>query len=154
MDDLTFIFSILKDSIGKIHSQIYQPTILIADGAEQITNAFSKVFGPNFVRVMCWANVEREIETRLKFVNNTSIAEEILSDINHIRLSYCADIFKFLTFLYFQKWSQLNAPNINNFLEYFRKKWVDSSNNGWYEGICLSVPSTNNGSEANNGGKA
>ena len=39
VDDFTFIFSALKDSIGKIHNQIYQPTILIADGAEQITNA-------------------------------------------------------------------------------------------------------------------
>ena len=53
--------------------------------------------------------------------------------------------------MFFQKWSQLNESNINNFLEYFRKEWVDSFNNGWYEGICYRVPSTNNGLEANNG---
>ena len=61
------------------------------------------------------------------------------------------DDFTFIFFMFFQRWSQLNESNINNFLEYFRKEWVDSFNNGWYEGICYRVLSTNNGLEANNG---
>ena len=45
-----------------------------------------------------------------------------------------------------------NDSKINIFLEYFRKEWVESSNNCWYKGIFYRVPSTNNGQEANNGG--
>jgi hypothetical protein len=39
--------------------------------------------------------------------------------------------------------------SVLDFLDYFQKEWLES-NNGWYEGIQLYVPSTNNALEATN----
>ena len=47
-DDFVFIFYNLKESISKIHLEIYCPKILIAGGAEQ----------KDFLRVMCWAHAK------------------------------------------------------------------------------------------------
>ena len=119
-EDFIFIFSNLKESISIIHFKIYSPKILVADGAEQITNAFIKVYGPDYLRVMCWAHVERAVDKRLKLINNTKIEQEILGDIYHIQISYSKDIFNFLISLFVDKWSKVNEPVINDFLEYFR----------------------------------
>ena len=37
------------------------------------------------------------------------------------------------------------------FLTYFESEWVNSRNNGWYEGLSVNIPSTDNGLESING---
>ena len=100
---------------------------------------------------MCWAHEERAFDKRLKLIKNSKTEEKILGDNYHIQLSYSKDIFNLLISSFVDKWSQVNESAINVFLEYFRKEWVDSSNNGCYEGLCYLVPSTNNGLDGNNG---
>ena len=45
---------------------IYDPNILVADGASAITNGFKNVFrDSNFIRAMCWVHMLRNVEKRL-----------------------------------------------------------------------------------------
>ena len=57
--DFEFVFSSIKQIVEKLHNVRYNPTILVADGADAITNGFKSVFGPGIIRVMCWAHVLR-----------------------------------------------------------------------------------------------
>ncbi|CAF0869309.1 unnamed protein product [Brachionus calyciflorus] len=57
-DDYTFVFDSIKKKIPN-----YNPTYLLADGADQITNSFQNVFRKKFTRIMCWAHAQRRFET-------------------------------------------------------------------------------------------
>lgn len=150
--DFDFIFSSLKNSLKRIHNYDYKPSILIADGAEAITNGFKKAFGYNsideFTRIMCWAHVVKAIEKRL---NGIDEKDDIFSDILNLQQSHCPDLFNHLVKLFFEKWNEKKKTDIDKFLAYFRSEWIDSSNNKWYEGAALNIPSTDNGLESVNG---
>ena len=58
-EDFAFVFNSLKDVASKVlDGFIYCPKIVVADGAESITNGFSTAFSSFFERrVMCFAHV-------------------------------------------------------------------------------------------------
>ena len=58
------MFSTLKSAIKNIFNVDYEPNILVADCAAEITNGFSEVFELT-KRVFCWAHVERAVEGHL-----------------------------------------------------------------------------------------
>ncbi|CAF0968322.1 unnamed protein product [Brachionus calyciflorus] len=73
-----------------IYNYEFKPEILIADGAEAITNGFINAFNyksiDEFNLVMCWAHVHRAIDTRTKSIDE-SLRSQIRTDINLIQLS-------------------------------------------------------------------
>ena len=85
-------------------------------------------------------------------INDPTVAEEIMNDIEMLHLSNSSSIFELALTLFIKKWKIKNKTkdqSIINFLSYFENKWI-KSNNGWYEGIQLYTPSTNNALEATN----
>ena len=53
-----FIFQSINDCVTEIYNFDYQPTILVADASEAITNRFTSVFNELLLRVMCWFHNE------------------------------------------------------------------------------------------------
>ncbi len=53
-DDWAYMFSTLKSAIKNFFHVDYEPNILVADCAAEITNGFSEVFELT-KRVFCWA---------------------------------------------------------------------------------------------------
>jgi hypothetical protein len=62
-EDYFFMFCAMKKSLYSFYIFEYRPNILIADAAPAITNGFMKAFDyeseDEFIRVMCWAHVDR-----------------------------------------------------------------------------------------------
>ena len=75
--------------------------------------------------------------------------KQIEHDINKLQISASDKIFEKGVDLFYEKWSNINAE-IDTFLAYFRKEWIDSSNCKWYEGAAIFAPSNNNGFEGSN----
>ncbi|CAF4295127.1 unnamed protein product, partial [Rotaria sordida] len=70
----------------------------------------------------------------------------MMEDIEMLQLSNSSSAFKFASTLFMKKWKLKNKQknqSILDFLEYFDNEWL-KLNNGWYEGIQLYTPSTNN----------
>lgn len=65
-----------------------------------------------------------------------------------IQLSASDQQFKINIKLFNEKWKN-KGPNVDEFLKYFNKEWVNSKHYGWYEGAGLG-PSTNNSLESTN----
>jgi hypothetical protein len=64
-----------------------QELVLIADGAEAIRNAFSKVFGTDHNIVMCWFHMRERVEKKLYLVEDKALHNEIMNDIETLQLS-------------------------------------------------------------------
>lgn len=87
----------------------------------------------------------------------------IMNDIYCLQESFSTSYFEYTVKLFFTKWRQLNDSKVNDFLDYFSDYWVHGKkkkekpeefdiipNSGWYEGIAIRTPSTNNALEATN----
>lgn len=152
-DDFEFIFLAVKKQLKNIYNYDYKPDILIADGAEAITNGFMGVFNyesiDNFTRVMCWAHVNRAVDTATKPIDEEH-KSKIRLDIYSMQESPSPEHFQLSFKLLKKKWS-IGDPTIDVFLKYFENEWINSRNNGWYEGLSVNIPSTDNGLESING---
>ena len=150
--DFEFIFKAVQIAMEKINKNPLQPTALVSDAADAIKNGFRNVFGDSFNHIMCWSHMKRKIESRISHVDDKEIAKEMLHDIEILQLSNSPSLFKLGSTLFMKKWTLNNKEknqSISDFLQYFGDEWL-SSNSGWYEGIQLYVPSTNNALESNN----
>jgi hypothetical protein len=72
-----------------LYQYVYKPNILIADGAEAITNGFKQAFDyvsiNEFHRVMCWAHVHRNVSAKLnKVKDNNNKGKLIITYLNII----------------------------------------------------------------------
>ncbi len=72
-----------------MYQYVYKPNILIADGAEAITNGFKQAFDyvsiNEFHRVMCWAHVHRNVSAKLnKVKDNNNKGKLIITYLNII----------------------------------------------------------------------
>ena len=97
---------------------------------------------------MCWAHVERAIETRLKTLHDTVLANQVLNDIRAIQISHSIDVFELANKFFFKKYRALNNQLLNAFLSYYEKEWINSL--FWHEGLGWNLPATNNGLESTN----
>jgi hypothetical protein len=151
-DDYAFVFWSVKTMIDKLffgEISTYRPTILIADGADAITNGFIMAFGECLIRIMCWAHVVRAVDKRLSVSGMKEYKDDIFADIYALQLSFSTVFFKYANGLFLAKWRSKNSEAINEFLGYFENEWLNI-NCGWYEGICHKTPSQDNGLEASN----
>ncbi len=80
--EFEFAFNAIKDSLLNIFDYNYRPTILVADGAEAITNGFMKAFNyvsiEEFIRIMCWSHVDRAYKAKLLKVKSKKIQESCI----------------------------------------------------------------------------
>ncbi|CAF3896417.1 unnamed protein product [Rotaria sordida] len=129
--DFQFIFNSLQIGMQKIGKDLLKPAALVSDAADAIKNGFKNVFNNSYKEIMCWAHMKRKIENRLCNSSTT---------------------FKLTTALFMKKWkmnSKQKNQSILDFLNYFDYEWL-TLNDGWYEGLQLNTPSTNNALEATN----
>jgi hypothetical protein len=111
---------------------VYRPDILIADGAEAITNGFMAAFdyetANDFTRIMCWAHVYRKIEEKARPIQQ-QYRQEICDDVSDLQTMSSQELFDHAYALFHVKWSRKNINEINTFLEYFKNEWIISKIN-------------------------
>ncbi|CAF1550987.1 unnamed protein product [Adineta ricciae] len=149
--DFEFIFKSIQLGLVNTNKGLFKPTALVSDAADAIKNGFRKVFDHPYDEIMCWAHMKRKVNNRVCHIDAKCLAKEILEDIEMLQLSNSKDLFQLASSLFLKKWKNLKQKNqsVLNFLDYFQKEWLES-NDGWYEGVQLYVPSTNNALEATN----
>lgn len=150
--DFQFIFNSIQIDMQKINKELLKPTALVADAADAIKSGFKNVFNNEYNQIMCWSHMKTKVENRACHIDDKDAMKEILHDIELLHLSNSTTVFKLALTLFFKKWKINNKQknqSILDFLNYFDTEWIQS-NNGWYEGIQLYTPSTNNALEATN----
>ncbi|CAF2907650.1 unnamed protein product [Rotaria sp. Silwood2] len=99
--DFEFIFSCICDGLRNLNLQMNeQELVLIADGAEAISNAFSKDFGTDHNIVMCWFHMRKRVEKKLNLVEDKALHNEIMNDIETSQLSKNNKTFNIATRLF------------------------------------------------------
>ena len=78
--------------------------------------------------------------------------DAFLSDIRHIRYCFSQEMYTVLMVLFIHKWEAKAARNaeINSFLVYFRKEWLDKRIFWWYRAAAPNQPVHNNALEIGN----
>ena len=149
-DAYSFIFNAIKTSVSSIYDYDFQPTCLIADAADAITNGFENVFLELLRRVMCWFHMKKAYEDHPTFkIIKSPNKEHIMQDINTLQLSESTEIFEAAYELFKDKWLH-KTDAIDNFINtYFEAEWIQK-HPGWYEGYAPGIPSTNNALESTN----
>ncbi|CAF4168170.1 unnamed protein product [Rotaria sordida] len=150
--DFEFIFNSIQVGMQKINKDLLKPTALISDAAGAIKNGFTNIFGSSYNQIMCWAHMKRKVNNRVCQIDDKHIAKEIIEDIEMLQLSNSTEVFKLASTLFIKKWNMNNKQkneSILDFMNYFHNEWL-KTNDGWYEGIQVYTPSTNNALEATN----
>lgn len=144
-NDYSFVFRSLKNGIVKYYpNALFEPKVLIADGADAIRNAFYKEFeGTAKLDIMCFAHVLRNVRKR-PFTSKTN-KTLIIDDIKKMQLAPNRKAFDMMAQLFIEKWIGIDP----NFVEYFKKQWLGVHSN-WFEGAADYTPSTNNAVESHN----
>ena len=141
-EDFSFIFRALHEADLE-----WQPSILLADGSQAITNAFLAVFHVLDVRLMCSFHFHKNVETYIRPLKH--VYAKIKADIYVLQTCSDRDMFEKASSLFLQKWRKENHDGVRDFLDYFEKEWLRNFPN-WYEGAAPGYPSTNNGLESTN----
>ena len=151
--DWIYMFSTLKSIIEKIHNENYEPNILLADCAAEISNGFNEVFDLA-KRIFCWAHVERAIETHLPGKadkiesNNKKERQAILDDIRLFQKHTEYDNWIPIARLLINKWKEANYSN--DFIEYFQATYLKPHKIGWIDHYCDWAPCQTNSIESTN----
>jgi hypothetical protein len=148
-EDYNFLFSSLKDAVFQVQKQNFQPTILLADAAQSITNGFISAFNIIPLRLMCWAHVKANVDKKLNMIKDKKIRAQIEQEIDVMQTATEKDIFDQASKLFFEKWLNTYEQGVSEFCDYFKKNWIKINSN-WFEGASQKTPSTNNGLEAIN----
>lgn len=142
-DDFQLVFRSMKYKIQSLFSRPFKPTILVADAAKSIQNAFIEEFEDTTVR-MCWAHAKRKIQSRIESDVKRSIQKQMLADVDTLHSVTNRDIFNTASELFLQKYDDQSK-----FIAYFKEQWLVQNQN-WYLGAAPASPSTNNALEAFN----
>jgi hypothetical protein len=145
--DFIFLFNSLQIGLNKIDKPPIQPIALVCDASFAIIKAFSAVFKNEHKVIMCWAHMKRCVAKKVSMINDKQMAREIIDDIDLLQICESANLFNNAVKLFKEKWSQFDQ--VNDFMKYFEFEWLEK-HPGWYEGMQLYIPSTNNALEATN----
>jgi hypothetical protein len=151
-DDFAFMFDRIKSLSKELFDLDFNPTILVADCAESITNGFKKVFKLT-KRIYCWAHVKRAIEKKLnQEIKGKAYKEtryKVLLDIVNFQQNVSIHNFVEIARLMISGWDD-NIPGMQSFKTYFSKQWCRPHIMGWIDHYCDWVPITNNALESLN----
>ncbi|KAK7601130.1 hypothetical protein V9T40_008571 [Parthenolecanium corni] len=143
-NDFAFIFKALHN-----YNLEWQPSILLADCSEAITNGFKQVFGEPRVRIMCFFHVLKNIEKYFKVITKKKTCTQLKDDIQSLQGCKDEQTFQKAAELFLGKWATTNDRHVKDFVDYFNEQWL-SKNSKWFEGAAVGYPSTNNGKESTN----
>ncbi len=151
-EDYAYMFQCVKDLAEKICSFDYEPTILVADSAPAISNGFKDVFLELKKRVHCWFHVSKNILKELSTIKDKNIQYEIYNDITNFQHNVCEEEFISVAKLILTHWREYSDTNnqIESFINYFMKQWLNPKRMGWFDHYCDHVPVNNNSIEATN----
>lgn len=142
--DFAFMFTTLKNAISQHHFRLYEPTVLIADSAPAIKNAFIDVFGDtteDITVINCFTHVIKNVRQR-KYAMSAEKKVEMLKDVRTLHEAASKKIFDSLKKLFIAKHKAERDA-----CDYFNSVWFDKL---WYEDVRHFTPSTNNGLEGMN----
>lgn len=139
--DFQFIFQSIKTAIKTHLDADFEPTTMIADGADAIRNAFYGSFDSAELDIMCFAHVLRNCNKR-PFTSKAN-KQLVLDDIRQMQLAPNRATFNMMAKLFREKWMRIES----DFVAYFEKEWLGPHCN-WFEGAANYTPSTNNALES------
>ncbi len=145
--DFEFLFSSLQIGLDKIGRPRIEPSALVSDASFAIINAFSNIFPNKHDTVMCWAHMKRAVETKSAMIEDQELRAEMMDDIELLQICESAKLFHQSVKLFLKKWAK--TPSVGPFISYFKSEWLEK-HPGWFEGVSLFVPSTNNALESTN----
>lgn len=144
-EDFAFVFRAVHEADLQ-----WNPTILLADGSEAITNGFQAVFSHPFTRLMCFFHVRKQVDMYLRPLTKDQLGPRLKGDIYALQTCASTEHFEKASQLFLKKWRMTKTDDrIRDFIDYFEKEWFLTLPN-WYEGAAPGFPSTNNGLEATN----
>ena len=104
-----------------------------------MTKAFSYEDGGDFARVICFQHVKRGYEKNMSLAEKDSCAS-LKKDILVLQEWSTQLIFSTVSKLSVKKWE----PKEFSFIRYFKKQWLSSKTNDWYQGYAFGIPDHNN----------
>ncbi len=129
--DYKFFFKALRKGVLECTGEDYRPSILVADSAGSITNGFMSAMNygstEDFIRVICWQHVKRNVEKHLNLVNAAS-RDSMRVDIGVLQACQSKELFDKAVDLFQLKWVEESE-----FLKYFVKTWLRTKQRGWYQ---------------------
>ena len=121
--DFEFLFRSLKNAAQTYVDCDYNPDVLIADSAPEITNGFTAVFGEPRKRINCWFHMLKNCDEQLRSVNSETRGE-IRNDITKLQVFPFDDGIEKAFQLFDSKWRKLKNKAVDVFLDYFSKNWT------------------------------
>lgn len=148
-EDFEFMFKAIKEQAKNIYDYDFEPTVLLADSAMEITNGFLSTFKRLEKRIVCWAHASRKVKDNCVGVDK-KIKAKIREDFNALQITASTLNFKKGWKLLYDKWQVHENQNVKEFLDDFESFWLRDYTYGWFEGYAKGYPSTNNALEASN----
>ena len=151
-----FAFTKLKDNINKYHMRpgSFYPVNLHIDKENGIIAACMKVFPQTRIR-LCYFHFSNNIRKRINntvfkslFSSNSNTLKCVLGykGLSFIPIIYIIPVFELLC----EKAKDINNPNLNNFMDYFKKEWVYGTETSYWNYYREFDLKTNNASEGYN----
>ena len=111
------------------------PKYRMGDGAQEISNAGTEIFGDSGTRIMCWPHVYRNLTKRLSQLRklNQTLADNVLEDIEFVQWSALNETFDVLfdllekKFITNEAYSKAEHDELIAFFQYFRAQWGPGS---------------------------
>ena len=102
------MFSSIQIKLRNLEDYMYKPSILVADGGDQITSGFLDAFcytcSKQFTRFMCWALVHRNFqEYAYKFIKEDKEKDDVLNDIDVLQVMPSPEDFSMLVICFLIK---------------------------------------------------
>ena len=111
------------------------PKYRMGDGAQEISNAGTEIFGDSGTMIMCWPHVYRNLTKRLSQLRklNQTLADNVLEDIEFVQWSALNETFDVLfdllekKFITNEAYSKAEHDELIAFFQYFRAQWGPGS---------------------------
>lgn len=143
--DYAFAFKSLEEGVKRVANEVFSPTVLMADAAPAIGNAFKATFGKDVTILMCFTHVISAVDRRPMTHKDSKAA--IKADLRKLRYAPSTEAFETACNLFKEKWSTREPA----FVDYFAQTWIERNCN-WYSGAHYRVPTTNNAMEGYHSG--
>lgn len=136
------MFEALKQGRKDALNKEWKPPILVSDAAKAIPNGFQKVFGDDFIEIMCGYHAKVAMLKNIALLVPKEHQDQVVEDIDSLQLAQNPAMFGNASSLFIEKYADLA-----DFVDYFSQQWLHLHKN-WYEGACvdrgIKAPSCNN----------